>query len=105
MKIVSRCAILDTRTLNRKGTDEMKPRPLIAAYYFPNWHCDPRIEALHGKGWTEWRVVRYATPRFPGHRQPRIPLWGYQDEADPEVMAQKITAARAYGIDVKTQSL
>ena len=77
----------------------MKPRPTIAAYYFPNWHCDPRIEALHGKGWTEWRVVQHATPRFPGHRQPRVPLWGYQDEADPEVMAQKITAARAYGID------
>lgn len=77
----------------------MSARPIIAAYYFPNWHCDPRIEALHGKGWTEWRVVQYASPRFPGHHQPRVPLWGYQDEADPEVMAQKIAAARAYGID------
>lgn len=77
----------------------MRSRPLIAAFYFPNWHCDPRIEALHGKGWTEWNVVRHASPRFPGHRQPKVPLWGYQDESDPEVMAQKITAARAYGID------
>ena len=77
----------------------MKPRPLIAAYYFPNWHCDPRIEALHGRGWTEWRVAQYATPRFPGHWQPRVPLWGYQDESRPEVMARKITAARSYGVD------
>ena len=77
----------------------MKKRPIIAAYYFPNWHCDTRIEALHGKGWTEWRVVQYATPRFPGHRQPRVPVWGYQDESRPEVMAQKISAASAYGID------
>ena len=44
----------------------MKKRPIVAAYYFPNWHSDPRIEALHGKGWTEWRVAEYATPRFPG---------------------------------------
>lgn len=77
----------------------MKKRPLIASYYFPNWHSDPRIEALHGKGWTEWRVARYATPRFPGHRQPKVPLWGYQDESKPEVMAQKISAASEYGID------
>ena len=77
----------------------MKKRPLIAPYYFPNWHCDPRIEALHGKGWTEWRVAQHATPRFPGHIQPRVPLWGYQDESRPEVMAQKIAAARNYGVD------
>ena len=77
----------------------MKKRPVVAAYYFPNWHCDPRIEALHGKGWSEWRVVQYATPRFPGHQQPKVPLWGCQDESDPDVMAQKISAAKAYGID------
>ena len=77
----------------------MKKRPIVAAYYFPNWHSDPRIEALHGKGWTEWRVAEYATPRFPGHEQPRIPLWGYQDESRPEVMGQKIAAAKQYGVD------
>ncbi len=77
----------------------MKTRPIVAAYYFPNWHCDPRIEALHGKGWTEWRVTQYATPRFPGHQQPKVPLWGYLDESRPEAMAQKISAACAYGVD------
>ena len=77
----------------------MTKRPIVATYYFPNWHSDPRIEALHGKGWTEWRVAQYATPRFPGHIQPKVPLWGYQDESKPEVMEQKISAAKAYGID------
>lgn len=77
----------------------MKERPVVAAYYFPNWHCDPRIEELHGKGWTEWRVVQCATPRFPGHSQPKVPLWGYQDESLPEVMSQKIAAAGRFGID------
>ena len=25
----------------------MQKRPIVASYYFPNWHSDPRIEALH----------------------------------------------------------
>ena len=80
----------------------MKNKPVISAFYFPNWHVDPRNEELHGKGWTEWRVVQYAAPRFPGHDQPRIPLWGYEDEADPAVMRKKIETAAEYGINAFT---
>jgi hypothetical protein len=65
----------------------------VAAFYFPQYHVDPRNERWHGPGWTEWELVRAATPRFPGHRQPKVPLWGYGDEADPAVMARKIDAA------------
>ncbi len=71
----------------------------IACYYFPNYHVDPRNEAVHGPGWTEWELVTRAEPRFQGHRQPRIPLWGYEDESDPAVMAKKIDAAADHGID------
>ena len=71
----------------------------LYAYYFPNWHVDPKNEKWHGKGWTEWRVTQYATPRFEGHKQPRVPLWGYEDEADPKVMEKKIQTAHNYGID------
>lgn len=77
----------------------MMKKPIVSAYYFPNWHVDPRIEKIHGKGWTEWRVVQHANPRFDGHLQPKTPLWGFQDETDPFVMAQKIDAATHYGID------
>lgn len=70
----------------------------IAAYYWPNWHVDARNEARLGKGWTEWELVKAATPRFEGHDQPRIPLWGYGDEADPKVMEKKIDAAADHGI-------
>ena len=69
------------------------------AWYFPNWHVTPLNERWHGKGWTEWQVTKYATPRFPGHTQPKIPLWGYEDEADPAVFAKKIRAAKDHGID------
>lgn len=71
----------------------------ILAYCFPNRHVDPLNEKWHGKGWTEWNVTKYATPRFPGHKQPKVPLWGYEDEADPAVMAKKIDTAAAYGVD------
>ena len=71
----------------------------VMAFYFPNWHPDPRNEQVHGRGWTEWEVVRCARPRFPGHVQPRVPVWGYEDESEPAVMERKIAAARQHGID------
>ena len=72
----------------------------IAAYYFPNYHPnDKRNNARFGKGWSEWQLVKNAKPRFPGHNQPKIPLWGYGDESNPAVMAKKIDTAAKYGID------
>ena len=61
----------------------------IYAYYFPNWHPDKRNDEWHGKGWTEWEVVKCARPRFEGHYQPLKPLWGYEDESDPAVMEKR----------------
>ncbi|MBM4090193.1 MAG: hypothetical protein FJ276_12345 [Planctomycetes bacterium] len=72
----------------------------VACYYFGNYHPgDPRNDRVKGKGWSEWELVKAARPRFPGHHQPNVPLWGYADESDPEVMAQKIDAAADHGID------
>ena len=77
----------------------MSVKPFVAAYYFPNYHIDSRNEAIHGPGWSEWELVKRAIPRWKGHLQPRIPLWGYTDEADPKQMAQKIDAAANHGIN------
>src|SRR5947209_5508857 len=72
----------------------------VASYYFGNYHPgDARNEKLKGKGWSEWELVKAARPRFPGHRQPHAPAWGYTDESDPKAMAQKIDAAADHGID------
>jgi hypothetical protein len=71
----------------------------VAVYYFPNYHIDPRNEAWHGKAWTEWELVKQAQPRFDGHEQPKVPLWGYLDESDPKVSARQIDAAADHGID------
>lgn len=70
----------------------------VAAYYFPNYHPDQRNHEKHGVGWTEWELVRRATPRFSGHQQPKVPLWGYEDESDPLVMARKIETAASHGL-------
>lgn len=70
----------------------------IAAYYFPNYHLDPTNREWHGEGWTEWELVKNAKPRFEGHMQPKVPLWGYEDEADPKVMEKKIDAAADHGL-------
>jgi len=75
-------------------------RPVIASYYFPNYHPgDPRNDMEKGKGWCEWELVKAAKPRFPGHVQPKVPLWGYVDESDPTVMAKKIDVAADNGVD------
>src|SRR2546430_11102952 len=35
----------------------------VAVYYFPNYHVDPTNEKWHGKGWTEWELVKAAQDR------------------------------------------
>jgi hypothetical protein len=70
----------------------------IAAYYFPQWHADPRNDKWHGRGWTEWELVKHATPRYKGHRQPIEPTWGYFDESDPVWSAKEIDLAADHGL-------
>jgi hypothetical protein len=80
----------------KPGNDKI----MVASYYFPNYHSgDARNDLIKGPGWSEWELVRNARPRYEGHRQPLVPLWGYADEKDPRVMARKIRAASRHGID------
>jgi len=61
----------------------------LGAYYFPNFHVDPRNETVHGKGWTEWEILKRGEPKFTDHHQPKKPLWGTEDEADPKVFQKR----------------
>jgi hypothetical protein len=70
----------------------------IAAYNFPQWHPDPRNDIWHGQGWTEWELLKKAVPRYPGHRQPVEPAWGYFDESDPVQSAREIDLAADHGL-------
>jgi hypothetical protein len=97
------CGLLVAQDAPPTGPKEtaMQPTPpiTVACYYFPNYHPgDSRNTRQKGPGWSEWELVKAATPRFPGHYQPNIPLWGYEDESDPKVMEKKIDAAANHGI-------
>ena len=71
----------------------------IAAYIWPAYHYEPRMEQYWPEKDGEWYTVRRGTPRFPGHYMPRIPLLGYQDEADPKVMRQHVELGAQYGVN------
>ncbi len=92
-------ASVGMNTAMAEDTSKVSVDYTVASYYFPNYHPDERNAAFHGKGWTEWELVKAAKPRFEGHHQPNVPLWGYTDESDPTVMAKKIDAAADHHID------
>jgi Glycosyltransferase WbsX len=72
--------------------------PKLLAYYFPDWHQDPRNAAWFGHGWSEWRLLQEARPRFPGHRQPRVPEGGSFDEATARAAEHQIDLAADHGL-------
>jgi hypothetical protein len=71
----------------------------IAAYYWPGYHDEPRWRPFFKGTEGEWEIVRQARPGFAGHYQPRVPLWGYENEADPRAMEKKIAAAADHGVN------
>ncbi len=62
----------------------------VGVYYFPLYSGPAEL--------SEWSVLKAAKQLLPNHYLP-VPLWGYTDESDPKVMAQKIEAAAESGID------
>jgi len=72
----------------------------VAAYIWPAYHYEPRLEHFWPEKDGEWYTVRRGAPRFPGHDMPKVPLLGYQDEADPAVMRQHVELAAKHGINV-----
>ena len=73
----------------------------VAAYIWPSYTGDePRSRMFWPEGYGELQSVKSATAKFEGHNWPRKPLWGYVNEADPEVMEMQIDAAADHGVNV-----
>ena len=74
----------------------------VAAYVWPAYQPEQRFKDIgvfkEGKG--EWEAIYHAKPKFQGHDQPHVPLWGYINEADPKVMEKKINSAVSHGVNV-----
>ncbi len=73
----------------------------IAAYVWPSCHHDERFgDMLWPEGIGEWEIIKKGTPRYEGHYQPKVPLWGYEMDNDPKVMEKWIDAATDHGVDI-----
>ena len=72
----------------------------IAAFVWPSYHPDDRAKIFWPDGIGEWQTVKSNTPKYEGHEQPRFPLWGYINEADPYVAEMEINAAADHGVNV-----
>ena len=83
---------------SKENTLEPKEPPIdipqgdvqVAVYYFPNW--GPVLSS-------EWAVLKAAVPRFNGHQQPKVPMWGYTNENDPVKRQQYTSGPHCTSID------
>lgn len=71
----------------------------VAAYIWPSYHDDPRSRIFWTQGFGEWQSVLSARPKYEGHIEPRLPVWGTVNEADPYVMSMEIDAAADHGVN------
>lgn len=85
---------------NNAGKSNTKePEYTVAAFYWPAYHYEPRAGFLFPDKKGEWEIIYNAVPKEEGHQQPKVPLWGYLNEADSADMNKKITEALAHGVN------
>ena len=73
--------------------------PRAVAFFLPQFHPVPENDAFWGPGFTEWRNVVRARPRFRGHQQPHLPAdLGFYDLRLAEVRDAQTALARAAGL-------
>ncbi len=73
----------------------------VAAIIWPSYTGDERrTHMFWPEGMGEWETVKNCTSKAPEQIWPRKPLWGYVNEANPDVMEMQINCALRHGVNV-----
>ena len=77
----------------------------VAAYVWPSYTGnDPRAKLFWKEGYGEWQTVHNIQQNSVGkpadYGWNRKPLWGYVNEANPDVMEMEINCAYRHGVNV-----
>lgn len=103
-RIISVCAVLlamlATVVSCKPKQHQSNNDYIVAAYIWPSCHDDSLAhEYLWEEGIGEWQVIKKGDPRFDGHYQPKLPLWGYELDDDPLVVEKWINTALEHGVN------
>lgn len=72
--LLGSCTDRKEKQIEKQTSDEY----YVAAYIWPSCHDEPMSrEILWPEGIGEWEIIQKGNPRFEGHYQPKVPLWGY----------------------------
>lgn len=71
----------------------------VLALYLPQFHAIPENNEWWGEGFTEWNVVQSAKKISKYTNQPRVPLMGYYDLSNADIIRSQAKMAKEYGVD------
>ncbi len=91
---------VDSNVLDDIKSYSDEERPLVAAFYLPQFHPIPHNDRFWGKGFTEWRQLPRGLPRYPGHYQPRIPRdLGFYSLLKTDALREQAKLAKSAGVN------